>query len=246
MGPPSDILPEDLGQRVALGEILCEILEGAIAFEQTKKRKRMIQETDLRPLSPLRIHQDVYGAVRRIKCYQPFPPATNRLKILKSVLKAHSRGCLDASSIEAWMCWELDLTEEGDIEGLLGNPDLLSERLNAAIMRVQESKEYEVGKKGGRRTDPRLSKLIADLAFTYRAYTGFRATYSEAKDSSGQQSPFFWFVARVLQNFFEDGEEAAWATRSGALEIAIRRISEFERGDEPMSDKDVVAHLLAN
>ena len=246
MGPPSDNLPEDLGQRVALGEILRGILKDAIAFEQTKKRNRMIQEADLRPLLPLRIHQDVNEVAKHIKSYQPSPPATKRLKILKSALKAHSRGCLDASSIEDWMCWELDLTEEGDIDGLLNNPDLLSERLNAAIMRVQESKDYEVGKMGGRRTDPRLNKLISDLAFIYRAYTGYRATFSQAKDSSGQQSPFFWFTARVLQHFFDDGDEAEWATRPGALEIAIRRISEFERGDESMSDKDVVAHLMAD
>lgn len=246
METPPENLPEDLRHRIDLGELLCGILNDAIAFEQTKKRKRMIQEADLRPLSPLRIHQDVNEVVKHIKSYQPSPPATKCLKILKSALKAHSRGCLDASSIEAWMCWELDLTEEGDIDGLLNNPDLLSERLNAAIMRVQESKDYEVGKMGGRRTDPRLNRLISDLAFIYRAYTGYRATYSQAKDASGQQSPFFWFVARVLQHFFQDGEEAEWATRTGALEIAIRRISEFERGDEPMSDKDVVAHLIAD
>ncbi|MHC4984148.1 MAG: hypothetical protein ACYTF6_13395 [Planctomycetota bacterium] len=230
METPPENLPEDLRHRVNLGEILCGILNDAIAFEQTKKRKRMIQEADLRPLSPLRINQDVNEAVKRINIYQPSPPATKRLKILKSALEAHSRGILDISSIEPWMCWELDLTDEGGMDELLSKPNLFAERLNVTIKRTQESKELEVDKKGGRRTDPRLNKLISDLAFTYRAYTGYRATYSQANDASGQQSPFFWFVARVLQHFFQDGEEAEWATRTGALELAIRRISEFERG----------------
>lgn len=241
----SDSFAEDLRQRNYAGEILCKTLEDGITFEGTKKRKRMIQEADLRPLSPLRIYQDVDRVVERIKNYRPPPPVTERLKILQSLLKAQACGNLELSAIEPWVCWELDLADESDISQILGDSDMLEERLRMAINRVHGSKEYEVGKKGGQRTDPRLDKLVADLAFLYKAYTGYRATYSGANDGSGQQSPFFWFAARVLQIFFKDGHEAEWATRNGSLETAIRRISKFEREDEPMSDMEVKAHLAA-
>ena len=59
----------------------------------------------------------------------------------------------------------------------------------------------------------------------------------------GQQSPFFRFAAEVLRSFADDEPFASWATRDGALQIAIKRISKFEREtyeaetDDPLLQK---------
>lgn len=241
--PLADNAPAELKRRFAVGTTLCRQLQSAIEREQTKQRRRLIRGTDLRPLSPLRIYQDVHRTAERSKASRPAPTVTRRIKILQSLLVAHPSNPLDASSIEQWVWCELGAMEDREADELLRNPDLFSERLEATITELLQSKDYEVDKKGGRRTDPRLDSFIFELAFIYRAYTGFRATYSLAADNSGQQSPFFWFAAEVLRLFFQDGEEAEWATRHGALQIAIRRVSQFEGGDEPISDEALVRML---
>ncbi|MCH7779091.1 MAG: tetratricopeptide repeat protein [Gemmatimonadetes bacterium] len=80
------------------------------------------------------------------------------------------------------------------------------------------------------RLNPDFAEAFTNRGNIYHQYTGYRPTYSEDVHGGGQQSPFFWFLSEVLRSFADDEPFATWATQGGALQIAIKRISKYERG----------------
>lgn len=218
-----------------IGDALLEIIQEAINHERTKKRRRMAPDPDTAPLSSLRVYKEVSAAVQRIKITRLPPRPIKTLRHLEHLRDTHRAGTLDASSIDSWAWPMLGVGDEYERDELLRDPAALTARLEEAVATYRDSPEYRLDRRGGRVVDYRLVSFVNQLAFIYRAFTGYRATYSEARDSSGQQSHFFRFIGLVLRDFFEvdKDEEAVWATRNGAIQLAIRQISAFERDSEP-------------
>lgn len=231
--------PQDLKRSYSIGKTLCIILDKATEFESTKKRRRMVQDIVRRPMTPLRLYKVVLETVKDIRTAQPAPRPASKLKRLKELQESHLQGTLDYSSIDEWLWYHLGAFELDDQEDLISKPKLLALRLDEAILEWEGSLDHVIDKRGGRRPDPRLDSLLHRLAFLYREYTGFRATYSISYDTAKQQSPFFHFADTVLKLFFTSGAEANWRKNPGAIQGAIRRISKFERESDPMSDEEL-------
>lgn len=214
--------------REEIGSRLAKLLREAVAFEGSKKRGRLERDTDLAPMSPARVHADVLDAVNLAKANSKPPRPTDQLKRFQE-LYAELDDDSSSPLIEPWVWPWLGEFEEHEKQDLSADRGALISLLEDAIVVLTGSAEYKLDRRGGRRSDPNLDRFLLHLAFVYRRYTGYRATYSEDIHGGGQQSTFFRFAAEVLRSFADDEPFATWATRDGALQIAIKRISEFER-----------------
>lgn len=208
--------------------LLARVLREAVAFESSKKRGKLERDPDHLRITSLRVYADVYIATERAKSNSKSPRPTGQLKRFHELLAELDDDASDPT-IESWIWPWLDVSEEHEEQDFLADRDALVSRLEDAIAVLTDSAEYQLDRKGGRRSDPSLDSFLLHLAFFYRRYTGYRTTYSEDMQGGGQQSPFFWFVAEILRLFADDEPFASWATRDGALQLAIRYISKFER-----------------
>ena len=224
-----------------IGKLLADLLREAVTFEGSKKRRRMKRDPDHLHITSLRVYADVYIATERAKSNSKPPRPTGQLKRFHELL-AELDDDASEPTIESWIWPWLDVSEEHEEQDFLADRDALVSRLEDAIAVLTDSAEYKLDRKGGRRSDPSLDSFLLHLAFIYRRYTGYRTTYSEDMHGSGQQSPFFRFAAEVLR-LFADGEPfASWATRDGALQLAIKYISKFERETYEFGADDPLFH----
>lgn len=211
-----------------IGKLLANRLRETVTFEGSKKRGVLKRDPNHARITPLRVYADVLVAIKRAKTNSKSPRPTDQLKRFLELLAE-----LDADStnpiVDSWVWPWLEVSEEYEEQDLSADRAELISRIESAIKVLTDSVEYKLDQKGGRRSDPCLDSFLLNLAFIYRQYTGYRPTYSEDVHGSGQQSSFFWFVSEVLRSFADDEPFATWATQGGALQIAIKRISKYER-----------------
>ena len=225
-----------------IGKLLANRLRETVTFEGSKKRGVLKRDPNHARITPLRVYADVLVAIKRAKTNSKSPRPTDQLKRFLELLAE-----LDDDStnpiVDSWVWPWLEVSEEYEEQDLLADRDELISRIESAIKVLTDSAEYKLDQKGGRRSDPCLDSFLLNLAFIYRQYTGYRPTYSEDVHGGGQQSSFFWFVSEVLRSFADDEPFATWATQDGALQIAIKRMSKYEReiyvvgADDPILQK---------
>lgn len=227
----------DSDHELKTGNILAKRLRSAIKHEQTKLRRQMLQNPQTRPLSALRIYKDVNAIVEHtlhaIDIARHSPRPKTRIEILQHLLTDLDANIFEPNSVPQWVYPYLLIEDEDAESDIFDNPSELEMRIISAIQMIEASAERIQARKGGRVSDPNFFALLHKLALLYQEYTGFRATYSESKDGTGQQSPFFFFAQDVLRHFFTKGPEAEWAVREGMVQTSIRHISRFERKDTP-------------
>ena len=211
-----------------IGKLLADLLREAVTFEGSKKRRRMKRDPDQLHITSLRVYADVYIATERAKSNSKPPRPTGQLKRFHELL-AELDDDASEPTIESWIWPWLDVSEEHEEQDFLADRDALVSRLEDAIAVLTDSAEYKLDRKGGRRSDPGLDSFLLHLAFIYRQYTGYRVSYSEDTSGGGQKSAFFRFASEVLRLFADDEPFASWATRDGALQLAIKYISKSER-----------------
>lgn len=223
--------------------VLAEHLREAVRFEGAKKRGKLERDLDVDRLTPLRVYADVLVAAKRAKANSKPPRPTDQLKRFQKLLaKLDDRSANPL--IESWVWPWLGVSEKYQEQDLVVDRHALISRVETAIDVLTDSAEYKLDRKGGRRSDPNFDSFLLQLAFIYRRYTGYRVTYSEDILGGGQQSPFFRFTSEILRAFADDEPFASWATQGGALQVAIKRISAFERETYEVGTDDPLLKLL--
>ena len=229
-------------QSEKIGKLLANRLREAVTFEDSKKRGVLKRDPNHVRITPLRVYADVFVEIKRAKTNSKSPRPTDQLKRLQELLAELDDDSTNPS-VDSWIWPWLEVSEEHEKQDLLSDRDELILRIENAIKVLTDGMEYELDRKGGRRSDPHLESFLLRLAFIYRKHTGYRASYSENTAGAGQQSSFFWFATEVLRSFADDEPFATWATQDGALQIAIKRVSKDEReiyeveADDPIFQK---------
>ena len=146
-------------QSEKIGKLLADLLQDAVKLEGSKKRGVLKRDPDPASVNPLRVYADVLGAIKRAKTNSKSPRPTDQLKRFQELLAELDDDSTN-SLVDSWIWPWLDVSDKHEEKALLSDRVELVARIENAIEVLTDSKEYQLDRKGGRRSDPHLESFL--------------------------------------------------------------------------------------